>query len=206
MGKRTEIPDNECKDPSLFDESWTRTWQTNRLVAMAKEPDTLFVYWEVTDLRKTLIGEHFQSDWASLPFFLQLYDITHIHFNGYNAHSTRRIPVHPLSDNWYIHGLEPGRHYQVDFGTVTLRGEFFAVLRSNIVEAPLRPFTRANKPSVRFGMPHWAREHGGDRQALLYGPERLPVPVGPRRIPEPNPPWLAGFDGYSLSGSGKESR
>ncbi|TCS75458.1 DUF4912 domain-containing protein [Effusibacillus lacus] len=145
-------------NPTLFDQSWSRSWQTNRLVAMVKEPDTIFVYWELEDLRKRLISEHFQADWNSLPFFLQVYDVTHLGFNGYNANSTRRIQVHPLSDNWYIHNLEPGRHYQLDFGTTTLSGHFFAILRSNIVETPRFPPQYRMEPSVRFGTLH-TRDH-----------------------------------------------
>ncbi|WP_018133137.1 DUF4912 domain-containing protein [Effusibacillus pohliae] len=184
--------------PSLFDESWTRTWQMNRLVALAKEPGTIFVYWEVTELRKQLISEHFQCDWLSLPFFLQVYDVTHIHFNGYNANSTRSIPVHPLSDNWYIRGVEPGRNYQVDFGTTTFAGQFFAILRSNVVETSALPGNRTHQPTVRFATLHtaagWPAVDPHPFVADSSGRQQHSLPIG---LSEP---WRDQFAGYSLSG------
>ncbi|HWJ02045.1 MAG TPA: DUF4912 domain-containing protein, partial [Verrucomicrobiae bacterium] len=83
VGCELEVADTlGTVDRSLQDEYWTRTRQTNRLVLLVKDPATIFAYWEVNDLRKRLIREHFQADWLELPFFLQLYDVTDIRFDG----------------------------------------------------------------------------------------------------------------------------
>lgn len=175
-------------DPSLFDETWKRTWNINRLTAMCQGPTTLFVYWEVSDQRKKLIGEHFQSDWASLPFYLQLYDVTHIEFNGYNAPTTR-IRVPPSSDNWYLHQLAPRRRYQVDFGTIALNNQFFAILRSNIAETPPQPLNHGYEPHVCF-----VPLRQNDNKLQETGDAlRFLAPFGNRLAR-----WEESFDGYRV--------
>lgn len=138
-------------DRTLLDDSFERNWPLNRLVLMVKEPTCVFAYWYADEIRKNLVCGHFQSAWSQLPFFLQLYDVTDIHFNGDNAHSVRQIRVYPESDNWYIHHVEPRRRYMVDFGTTTLAGRFFTILRSNIVETPPDPHYRQYESYVQFG-------------------------------------------------------
>ncbi|MFC4767613.1 DUF4912 domain-containing protein [Effusibacillus consociatus] len=191
----------EALDPSLFDESWSRNSQTNRLVVMVKEPTALFAYWEIEEIRKRAISEHFQSAWTSLPFFLQVYDVTHIRFNGYNPNSTHRIPVQPMSDNWYIHGVEPGRNYQVDFGTTTLHGHFFTILRSNIVETPPVSDSRRKEPFIRFGKLHTGNDQGLEvsNQSEQADPS-FDFQTAIRQTSVLDQPWENLFDGYTLSG------
>ena len=162
-------------DQAHLDESWTRASNRNRLVLMVKDATTLFAYWELNELRKRLVSEHFQAEWTNLPCSLQLYDVTDIHFDGYNAHATHRIGVDPNGDNYYLHHLLPGRRYLVDFGITTLSGRFFTILRSNIAETP-PPADGGAEPTVKF--------------AALQ-----PVEPELRMMREP---WHEQFDGYSL--------
>jgi|GEM_PF-6170850 len=144
---------------SLFDESWQRQWKAPRMKLMCKNPTTLFVYWELTDWQRNLVAQHFQSQWHKLPFFLSVYDVTNVIFNGYNAHSVRTLAVHPDAQNWYIHSLNPGRRYLVTFGTTTVRGDFFAIVQSNTVQMPLLGGADslhggdASNPQVTFSKP-----------------------------------------------------
>lgn len=162
-------------DPSFFNETWTRNSNRNRLVLMVKEPTILFAYWEVNELRKRLVSEHFQTEWTNLPFYLQVYDVTDIQFDGYNAHAVDRVAVHPNGDNYYLHHLQPQRRYLVDLGTTTLAGRFFTILRSNVVEMP--PLAEGGAvPTVRF--------------AALE-------PVEPE-LPMLREAWHEQFDGYSI--------
>lgn len=185
---------------SLFDEFWSGIRPVDRMTLLVKDASTLFVYWNVSDLRKRMIGEHFQTAWTSLPFFLQVYDVTDIYFNGYNAHSSRRIPVHPMADSWYLHGMEPGRHYLADFGTTSLYGQFFAILRSNTVEAPPAARPQRHEPSVKFGTLHTTN---GNLPWASTGPSmEFPYPKQhfTPQIAQLDEPWRDQFDGYTLSG------
>lgn len=175
-------------EDSLLDESWQRCWQVNRLVLLVQAPTTLFVFWEVDDLRKQLISEHFQCDWTELPFFLQVYDVTDVIFNGYNENYSFRIQVHPLSDHWFITGVQPERCYQVDFGTTTLSGHFFTIIRSNIESTPPSNHGRKFEPYLRFAA--WSKlsgkEAGGSTKKEYI------------RVPRLEYSWLRQFDGYTF--------
>ncbi|MDF9410020.1 MAG: hypothetical protein A4E52_01182 [Pelotomaculum sp. PtaB.Bin013] len=175
-------------DNSIMEESWKRNWQVNRLVLLVKEPTTIFVYWELNDLRKQLICEHFQRTWTELPLFLQVNDVTDLEFNGYNAHSSRRIPVHPLFDHLIISGVQAKRRYLVDFGTLTPQGGFFTIIRSNIEETPPAHSDHGVGTGLRFAA--WPGPNsnldGLREKQLIKGPEKQVA-------------WLTQFDGYSLA-------
>lgn len=186
--ERQSLPSLLNLDSSIIDESWKRNWQVNRLVLLVKEPTTIFVYWEVNDLRKQLICDHFQRTWTELPFFLQVNDVTDLEFNGYNAHSSRRIPVHPLSDHWVITGVQVGRKYLVDFGTLTPPGNFFTIIRSNIEETPPTYPGHRVEPLLRF--------------AAWPGPESNVDGIREKQLirgPKMQESWLRHFDGYSFA-------
>jgi uncharacterized protein len=135
-------PKKPLYDETLFDESWTRRWSGSRLVLLVKEPTTVHAYWEVDEQKRHLVAKHFQSRFEHLPFYLRLYDVTNIDFDGINVHPTETIQVHSEIDNWYVHSARPLRRYLMDFGTTTLSGNFFTILRSNIVQTPPEPRDR----------------------------------------------------------------
>jgi hypothetical protein len=182
------LVDPTLRDASLVDESWHRNHGLNRLVAMVKEPRTLFAYWELNDSRKQLVQEHFRADWNQLPFYLVVHDVTDLHFNGTNAHDTIRIQVHPRAESWYVHGVAPGRRYQIDFCTQTLGGQLFTLLRSNIVETPPLPQDGAQEPRLKFGTihqetPEYLRAHDAQLVPATLQDE----------------PWHDQFTGYNLT-------
>ncbi|SEN35769.1 Winged helix-turn-helix DNA-binding [Lihuaxuella thermophila] len=178
-------------DPALWDESWSRKWNRNRLVLMVKDTSTLFAYWEVQEQRKAIICEHFESDWNELPFYLQVYDVTDVWFDGYNAHSVHRFRTHPEADHWYIHSLSPGRKYLADWGTTSLSGQFFAILRSNVVETPRLEQVPQNQAPICFGSLHSAPT--ATRSAF-------PQPTTPFSVQfiTDKHSWIESFDGYTL--------
>lgn len=185
-----DIPlvDHSLRDASLINEAWHRQHGLNRLVAMVKEPRTLFAYWEVNEPRKQLIMEHFQSDWNHLPFYLVVQDVTDLQFNGSNAHDTILIEVHPRAESWYIHGVTPGRRYLIDFCTTTLGGQRFAILRSNIVETP--PLLEGNRlePQLMFSTVHQ------ETPEFLQAKDAELVPMSLQEEP-----WHDLFTGYNLA-------
>lgn len=188
----------------ITDVSWSRTSQSNRLVIMVKDPTTLFAYWEVDTLHKQIICEHFHTDWSQLQLLLQVYDVTDILFDGGNAHSTQRMQVHHSADSWYITQLNPGRRYLADFGTLTGKGQFFPLLRSNVVGTPPMADKIKLEPSVKFAAIEQAgselhnRVQITDEQAASE--KRTRASVG---LPSPlqrEETWRKQFDGYHLAG------
>lgn len=189
--------EEQSSEHSLFDETWQWRWSVSRLVLLVKEPTTVFAYWEVDEQKRRLVSKHFQTDWYSLPFYLQLYDVTDVYFNGYNAQSTKRIQVHPDADNWYVHDVQPLRNYVMDFGTTTLQGEFFTILRSNVVQTPPEPSYRNVQGHVWFAPLALTRMDSfegtsakGELIETIKESSKSTVDVG---RPYPNE-----FDGYSV--------
>jgi hypothetical protein len=202
--QNSQVPKGAAENPgvdsfvtnskSLFDESWTRSFGENRLVVLVKEPRTIHAYWEVNEIFKRLICEHFQLNWSNLPIFLQVYDVTDIYFNGFNAHSKRLIQVHPLADNWYIHGVLPNRNYIVDYGTKTNTGQFFTVLRSNVARMPAEQSEIMPQPDIRFGTIQTISRDKSVRDDIYTS-----VPVSNAHIlQDGTAPYETEFDGYSV--------
>ncbi|GMA51132.1 hypothetical protein GCM10025857_24890 [Alicyclobacillus contaminans] len=129
--------------------TWKRHWNMDRLRLMVREPTSLFLYWEVSALKRQMVCEHFQCNWDHLPLHLQLHDVTDVFFPIQPAHSTVTLPVHPSSDNWYFHDVAPARRYLAQLCTTTRNGRFFALLQSNVVATP-RLAASSAEPSVGF--------------------------------------------------------
>ncbi|GIM45075.1 hypothetical protein DNHGIG_06240 [Collibacillus ludicampi] len=170
----------------LEDETWVTRYQENRLVALIKDYQCVYVYWEISEERQRLLNEHFCCEIGNLPLFLRVYDVTALYFNGYNAHRYWEISIPWEADNWYIHGLEPGRNYFVDLGTKTIHGRFFTVLRSNLVELPPQPSGEGLDPSVRFA----CVKPSDGISSIAH--DRLSHPPATAS-------WLDLFNGYSLT-------
>ncbi|MFB5190862.1 DUF4912 domain-containing protein [Alicyclobacillus fastidiosus] len=136
----------------LYDDRWSRCSGRSRLVAMVKDPSTLFVYWEVDELSRRLVTDHFQCEWETLPLFLCVYDVTHRWFNGYNAPLVAKHRVSHDADNWYLHQLTPQHNYVVHLSTTTFHDQLFCILPSDAVKLPPNKIGPL-EPQVQFVTP-----------------------------------------------------
>ncbi|UOF90594.1 DUF4912 domain-containing protein [Fodinisporobacter ferrooxydans] len=139
---------------NIYEEHWTRERKKSGIFAVAKDSTTIFAYWFVKEDRRIWAEQFFQMNWYDIPVFLRVYDVTDIEFNGYNAHHTNEIPVHHHTDNWYIHNLQPGRNYIIDYGFRAPEQEFLTLLRSNCVSTPNVRTERYAQPGLRFQAIH----------------------------------------------------
>lgn len=168
-----------CKE-----EQWRRFWNVDRIRLMCKDASTLFVYWEVSSLRKQIISEHFESRWDQLPFYLLLHDVTDMLFEKNVPHSTQVIAVQPDSENWYIHPVLANRSYLIQLCTATKEGEFFSILQSNSVTTP-RVASVSDQPSVCFRRP--IRQERTVQENAISD-------IGPYSFP-----YFGEFDGYTVN-------
>jgi uncharacterized protein len=109
-------------------------YQEANACLMPRTTESLYVYWSFSDAIKNMAEHHFRTKWEELPSVLKIYDVTDIHFHGHNAHRTIEIELPPMTNNWFVHSLEPDRTYIADIGTRTFDGSFFTLLRSNPAE------------------------------------------------------------------------
>ncbi|MBB3108589.1 hypothetical protein FHS18_000617 [Paenibacillus phyllosphaerae] len=139
-------------------------YEKDLLQLMARDAHTLYVYWEISNRRRWLAAQHFQTDWHNLPKVLRVYDVTNVYFNGNNANGYFDIETTPESCSWYINGAGAGATYMVDFGTYTWNRQFVPLVRSNFVALP-----RATAPA--YGEPvvaAWPTVHPYGQRVLPH--------------------------------------
>lgn len=117
-------------------EKWSMPFEYKEANAclMPRTPESLYVYWSFSESVKNMAEHHFRTKWEELSGVLKVYDVTDILFYGHNAHRTFEIDLPPMTNNWFLHSLEPDRTYIADIGTRTFDGSFFTLLRTNPAE------------------------------------------------------------------------
>lgn len=119
---------SEYSLPTNYDE--------NYLVLLLRDPNCFFAYWELNSEQMNLIANICKCTWGEVPLILRVYDITGINFDGQNIHSFFDVPIHPLSDNFYIKDVKANHSYCVDLGLIMSDGRFCTILRSNTIQTP----------------------------------------------------------------------
>lgn len=114
-----------------------RYYGLDRMVLMARDPNWLYAYWEITATKQEDFAANYGPEaWAATHPVLRVYDITGIAFNGNNAHGYTDIHINESTDNWYVQVEKPDRTFCVDLGRMFPDGRFITLLRSNIVTTP----------------------------------------------------------------------
>ncbi len=110
----------------------------NKLVLMVRDPWWIFAYWEVqpnlVEEVKTQIPDDKKDD---LKFVMRIYDVSYVDFNGKNAHYYFDITLPYGAERWYINVNAPGRSWVAEMGWLSSDGQFYPVVRSNVVYTPL---------------------------------------------------------------------
>jgi hypothetical protein len=104
-------------------------YNTDRILAMVRDPHWIFAYWEVTDERYRALHKEFADDWDRCRTILRVYDRSDLgggHFD---------IELSAGASNWYIH-VTPDRRYQISIGILAPDGTFTEIAASNTVETP----------------------------------------------------------------------
>ena len=123
--------------PRLMPQELPYGYGQDRIVLQVRDPWWVHAYWEVTPQTFERLGSEFGSAFWNARRALRVYDISHIVFNGKNAHRFFDIDISPEANNWYIDTAGPGRSWCVDLGLLLADGKFITVVRSNTVYTPL---------------------------------------------------------------------
>jgi hypothetical protein len=108
----------------------------DKMVLQVRDPWWLYCYWEIAVNTWNSIKDRLKDIFYSAKRVLRIYDVSHVIFNGKNAHRYFDIEVSHEANNWYIDAGGPGRSWVVDYGLKLPNGEFITVLRSNVVTTP----------------------------------------------------------------------
>lgn len=110
----------------------------DRIILQVRDPWWVHTYWDVAETTRERLKQEFPSIASgSFKKILRVYDISHIIFNGSNAHRYLDIEITPDANNWYIDTQGPGRSWCVDLGLLLNDGRFITIVRSNTVSTPL---------------------------------------------------------------------
>ncbi|WP_246945898.1 DUF4912 domain-containing protein [Bacillus pinisoli] len=170
-----DLDEHQLIPPTPITEQRNRTtpgsYNLDQIRVMVKDFSTIYIYWELSTIKKSFLEHSFTRSFDHLPKFIKIYDVTSILFNGSNAHRECEISIPEMTNNWFVTDLEPNRTYLADFGVKTDHGEFFTVLRSNSIDTP------RNAPE----------------QAGLFTNSVLQWKTGSQQAPD----WLEQFSTYS---------
>ncbi|WP_031513515.1 DUF4912 domain-containing protein [Desulfofalx alkaliphila] len=133
----TSFPVWEKKAPPP-DPELPQKYNKDYLVLMARDPNWLYAYWEITaTLQHNFVRKYGEANWHQSHPVLRVYDITGIDdFNGFNANHYRDIIINEDSSDWHFDVGAPDKTFCVDLGRILPDGTFILLLRSNRVNTP----------------------------------------------------------------------
>lgn len=109
----------------------------DKIVLQVRDPWWVHTYWEVQGSTFERLRNELKDDFYKAKRILRVYDVSHIIFNGSNAHRFFDIQINEHSNNWYIDTKGPDRSWCVDIGLLLADGRFITIVRSNTVHTPL---------------------------------------------------------------------
>jgi hypothetical protein len=110
----------------------------DRITAMVRSPDSLYLYWEITDdgiadARKRLGAGHAAAHgWCNL----RVYDTTGHDFDGTNANDYFDVRVERTDRDYFLNLDRPTASFQVEIGIKSEEGFFQAIARSGRADFP----------------------------------------------------------------------
>ncbi|GAB6157946.1 hypothetical protein JCM39194_11460 [Desulfotomaculum varum] len=118
-----------------------RHYGTDRLVALSKDPNWLYAYWEISaDQYESFVRRYGEAAWCAARPVLRVYDITGLPedspLTAHTAHCCREILIDPYADNWFIEIGQPNRSFYLELGRLLPDGRYIKLLTSNRVSMP----------------------------------------------------------------------
>jgi len=109
----------------------------DKIVLQTRDPWWIHTYWEITPKTQDSLKEMLGADFFRSKKILRCYDVSHIIFDGKNAHRFFDIEINDYTNNWYIDTGSPGTSWIVDLGILLPDNRFITIVRSNVAHTPL---------------------------------------------------------------------
>lgn len=122
-------------EPDLDSRSLPSGYGETQAALLPRDPHWMFIYWEITDAKKSEICSAYGIDvFSKARQVIRVYDITDT--QDYSLAKFFDIPIIFDSRNWYINVSESGRTYVCELGLITEDGKFIGIVRTNKVSLP----------------------------------------------------------------------
>ncbi len=112
-------------------------YDTTKFVAIVRDPYWVYMYWDFSHSTIGNIAKEYEKKGGNLNPVIRTYDITDIEFDGTKSNKKWDTRIHLDARNWYLCVGEPNRTYIFDLGLVDKDGNFYLIVRSNIITTPL---------------------------------------------------------------------
>lgn len=146
---------------------------TDEVVALAKDPEWLYAYWEVTAGKQEEFAHQFgPGTWEASQPVIRVYDVTGA--KGLEEASQHDVAINDYAMSWYLYLGLPEHTVVLDLGRVLPDGRFVTLARSNAVKLP------ANAPSQVID-PNWPPIEG--LWPHVWQPEEALAGTSPRQWP-----------------------
>ena len=125
---------NKNNQPDFDSKSLPESYGNTEAALMPRDPNWMFIYWEITDNSKANIArEHGHDVFEKARPVIRVYDVTQ---NDGKGSGYFDIPVMIDARNWYINVQDGGRAYCCEVGLVLPDGRFIAIAKTNTVNLP----------------------------------------------------------------------
>lgn len=112
-------------------------YNDDKITLMARDPEWLFAYWDISEQRRSSFRHSIGPDWDSAMSVLRVHDVTGLaYFDGVNSNQYFDVIVDDYSGNWYVPSVVPNRTYCVELGRILSDGNFVMIARSNYTSTP----------------------------------------------------------------------
>ncbi|MEI7892445.1 MAG: DUF4912 domain-containing protein, partial [Myxococcales bacterium] len=192
-GQNVERSKFDLGAPDPLTEAGDIPWSyaENRMTALVRDPDSMYLYWEITEdglhEARSRLGAGAESSWCNL----RVYDTTGRAFDGTNANDYFDIRVDRLDRHYFLMLHRPTSAHHVEVGMRSPEGFFQPVARSGRADFPRK------NPSLN-GTLEWltVATEGAHPAAAPYesrfpGPEP-PLPQRPGGQPAAIDTWRSG--------------
>lgn len=127
--------DNKQTQPDSGYKSLPESYGNTEAALLPRDPNWMFIYWEITDNSKARIaGEHGQDVFEKARHVIRVYDVSQ---DGTDGKKYFDIDARIDARNWYINVQDGGgRAYRCEIGLVLPDGRFIAIAATNTVTLP----------------------------------------------------------------------
>lgn len=147
--------------PALLDREdfpFPEAYGKDRLVLLPIDPYWVHAYWELPTSRASDSPGGSGETGDDARYTLRVYDVSHIHFDGTNAHGFFDIAISREAGNWYINLSSPGKSLCAELGLVRPDGSFSPLVRSNVIQTPPDWSSSSTSTGERWIRVEWRRE------------------------------------------------
>jgi len=112
-------------------------YDQDKIILQVRDPWWVHAYWEIRQATLERLKGELGDEFYRAKRMLRVYDVSHIIFNGSNAHRFFDIQINEQANNWYIETAGAGRSWCVDLGLLLPDDRFITIIRSNTITTPI---------------------------------------------------------------------